>query len=74
MEGTVYELKYCERCGALGLRRSKSAETYCRPCGQVLVNYSLSGDAARRMLLRKPETGPPAPLAPKRISPAGRAA
>lgn len=61
-EGTAYELKYCERCGALGLRRSKSAESYCRPCGQILVNYSLPAGAARRLLLRKPEVEPPMAL------------
>jgi ribosomal protein L37AE/L43A len=57
MEGTTYELKYCERCGSLGLRRAKSAENYCQPCGQALVNYSLPPGAARRLRLRKPEVG-----------------
>ncbi len=26
------ELKYCERCGALWLRRAESQESYCRLC------------------------------------------
>ncbi len=26
------ELKYCERCGALWLRRAESQESYCRSC------------------------------------------
>jgi hypothetical protein len=62
MEGTVYELKYCERCGTLGLRRSRSAESYCRPCGQVLVSYSLPGDNGRRRLLPKSKAEPLLPL------------
>ena len=40
---TAYELKYCERCGSLGLRRVLAAETYCRPCGHVLTNIVLPG-------------------------------
>jgi hypothetical protein len=28
------ELKYCEFCGALWLRPSGSADTYCGPCAQ----------------------------------------
>ena len=40
---TAYELKYCERCGSLGLRRVLSAETYCRPCGHVLTNIVVPG-------------------------------
>lgn len=31
MQETAYELKYCERCGSLGLRRCQSSETYCEP-------------------------------------------
>ena len=54
MEGTSYELKYCERCGSLGLRRAKSAESYCRSCGQ-LVHDCLSARAVRKWLRRKPE-------------------
>lgn len=37
MEETKLELKYCERCGALGLRRSQSSESYCEPCGRLLM-------------------------------------
>ncbi|MGB8885522.1 MAG: hypothetical protein WCC87_02315 [Candidatus Korobacteraceae bacterium] len=62
MEGITYELKYCERCGTLGLRRSKSTETYCRPCGQVLVNSSLPTGAVRSLRIRKPAAEPPAPF------------
>jgi hypothetical protein len=55
MQGTTYELKYCERCGSLGLRRSQSGETYCEPCEQILINYSLAGNLARRSCLRNPK-------------------
>jgi hypothetical protein len=57
MQLTTYELKYCERCGSLRLRRAESAETYCEPCGQMLANFSLPIHAERAsLLLRKPRT------------------
>jgi hypothetical protein len=57
MQPITYELKYCERCGALRLRRSESPETYCQPCEQVLFSLPLP-DGARpsKLLLRKPRT------------------
>jgi hypothetical protein len=55
MQDVTYELKYCERCGSLGLRRSHSDETYCEPCGRILTNYSFPGDAARRSSNRQPK-------------------
>src|SRR5208337_4863901 len=36
MEGTTFELKYCERCGALGLRPPDSPANYCEPCARIL--------------------------------------
>ena len=51
MQLSTYELKYCERCGSLRLRRSASAETYCKPCAQMLANYSLRSHAGRASLL-----------------------
>jgi hypothetical protein len=36
MTYSSYELKYCERCGGLGLRRSKSGLPYCCDCEQML--------------------------------------
>lgn len=51
MQPPTYELKYCERCGSLRLRRAASADTYCQPCGQMLANYSLSNHAQRASLL-----------------------
>jgi hypothetical protein len=56
MQETTYELKYCERCGSLGLRRSQSLDSYCEACGQILINQSFPGDGGRRLLLRKPRT------------------
>ena len=55
MPNITYELKYCERCGSLGLRRSQSGETYCKPCGQMLNNYAIPADAGRRSRLRQPK-------------------
>jgi hypothetical protein len=37
MEGTTLELKYCERCGGLGLRRPGSTDNYCEACARVLT-------------------------------------
>ncbi len=36
MKYSSYELKYCERCGGLGLRRSKSGQPYCCDCEQMM--------------------------------------
>ena len=52
MECITYELKYCERCGALGLRRSQSPESYCESCGKILINYSSAGEGAGRSSAR----------------------
>jgi len=55
MQTITYELKYCERCGSLRLRRADSAETYCQPCEQVLFSLPLTGGARQsKLLLRKP--------------------
>ena len=42
MEIIRYELKYCERCGTLKLRRIDSASTYCRRCETLLARYTFS--------------------------------
>jgi len=52
MQATSYQLKYCERCGSLRLRRAASAENYCQPCEQALFNWSLPEETVR--LLRQP--------------------
>ena len=67
MENITYELKYCERCGSLGLRQCKSPQSYCRPCGQLILNYSLPADA-RRGLLSKTKPVTIAPLILKAAS------
>lgn len=57
MQPITYELKYCERCGSLRLRRADSAETYCQPCEQVLFSLPLpDGTRQSKLLLRKPRT------------------
>jgi hypothetical protein len=39
MTYSSYELKYCERCGGLGLRRSQSGLPYCCDCQQMLQRF-----------------------------------
>jgi len=54
MQATRYELKYCERCGSLRLRRTASAETYCPSCEQTLFRAPLPGAARQSKLLPQP--------------------
>jgi hypothetical protein len=56
MTYSSYELKYCERCGGLGLRRSKSGAPYCCDCEQML-----------RAFLPRPATGVDTPGQLRRI-------
>jgi len=53
MQNIRYELKYCERCGSLRLRRSDSAETYCQPCEQALFTLPAADFALRSKLLQR---------------------
>ena len=46
MTYSSYELKYCERCGGLGLRRSKSGLPYCCDCEQILRAFLLAPPVA----------------------------
>lgn len=62
MERITYELKYCERCGALGLRRSQSPDSYCESCGKILVNYSSAVETGRRSTTRALANPAAAPL------------
>ena len=39
MRYSTYELKYCERCGGLGLRRNKSGLPYCCECEQMMRRF-----------------------------------
>jgi len=41
MKYSSYELKYCERCGGLGLRRSNSRLPYCSECEHMMQHFSL---------------------------------
>jgi len=42
------ELKYCEACGGLWLRRRGSAEVYCRHCGERMGEIAV-GKGARHV-------------------------
>lgn len=58
MQSIAYELKYCERCGTLGLRRTACEQSYCEPCEQALLNFDLSRQTPwlSRLLARKSQT------------------
>jgi ribosomal protein L37AE/L43A len=45
MKYSSYELKYCERCGGLGLRRSRSGLPYCSECEQLMAPFSFKPNA-----------------------------
>jgi len=49
MTYSSYELKYCERCGGLGLRRSKSGQPYCMECDQIMRHFSSESEAGGPM-------------------------
>jgi hypothetical protein len=72
MEGTALELKYCERCGALKVRRVDSTGNYCERCARLLTTQlsalHLAGRGARRacaaaVLPSCPKKSPAAPAA-----------
>ncbi|MBZ5599548.1 MAG: zf-TFIIB domain-containing protein [Acidobacteriia bacterium] len=46
------ELKYCERCGGLWLRRWGEEEVYCPPCVPKMLQCAASGK--RKSQLRLP--------------------
>jgi hypothetical protein len=77
MQAITYQLKYCERCGALRLRRADSRDNYCRDCEQLLFNMPARHALQAKLLRRKPraaKTGLPAlpPAAPIELA-CGRA-
>ena len=43
LEITRLELKYCERCGALWLRRRGTGKVYCEACTSEIPNFPLCG-------------------------------
>ena len=53
MQAINFELKYCERCGSLRLRRADSAENYCPSCERALF-AALSPGALPSKLRREP--------------------
>lgn len=75
MDNIKLELKYCERCGTLKLRRVDSATTYCRRCEGLLARYTLSRSAGNANVSAIPGLGVPGMLAgiPLPVSGAGRA-
>ena len=62
MRAINYELKYCERCGSLRVRRADSMDTYCPSCERLLFNVMLPNEALRaKLLLRRPRAPKPGP-------------
>jgi hypothetical protein len=39
MTYSTFELKYCERCGGLGVRSDKSGLPYCDDCEQMMQRF-----------------------------------
>jgi hypothetical protein len=62
MDRATYELKYCERCGALGTRRSATNDTYCELCTQILARSFSPDSLTRRPRLRRHAKHPRLPL------------
>ncbi|HJS98635.1 MAG TPA: hypothetical protein VJ756_06055 [Terriglobales bacterium] len=66
------ELKYCEQCGGLWLRRRGSDECYCAACARFLEdipprprdNRRRGGSGPLRRKMRKPHREPGTELAP----------
>ncbi len=66
------ELKYCEQCGGLWLRRRGSGECYCAACARFLEdipprpqdNRRRGGSGPRRRKMRKQQREPGTELAP----------
>jgi hypothetical protein len=56
MQATSCELKYCERCGSLRLRRADSADTYCQPCRRALFNLPLGEALRSKIPIRRSQT------------------
>lgn len=53
----LMELKYCERCGNLGLRRNGSRHTYCAGCEQEMARTYLAPSASRGNEVATEEVG-----------------
>jgi ribosomal protein L37AE/L43A len=68
MTYSSYELKYCERCGGLGLRRHHSGLPYCRGCEQMMQKFLVkpappvtSGQLSRTTQTLVAQLGPATP-------------
>lgn len=46
------ELKYCERCGGLGLRPRGSAVIFCTPCARVMAGLAPNSNLSTHVLYR----------------------
>ena len=65
MDRATYELKYCERCGALGTRRYATKDTYCEVCTELLARSFSPDSLSRRPRLRRHTKRTRTPLQPK---------
>ena len=53
-----FELKYCERCGGLGLRPVGGAQTYCATCARAMAEMAPgSTEAETARMPRGPRWG-----------------
>jgi hypothetical protein len=43
----LVELKYCERCGTLGMRRRSTERIYCEPCREEMSEVYLAPSQRR---------------------------
>jgi hypothetical protein len=64
MDTTKFELKYCELCGALGLRHTETSENYCRSCEELLTQRVVARHSSRRGPTAKPNSESALPLQP----------
>jgi hypothetical protein len=46
--GLRFELKYCERCGGLGLRPAGGEQVYCTACGRAVAELPASRQEPKR--------------------------
>ena len=58
-QGFNTELKYCERCGTLGLRREGSGRVYCGLCEQAMSEVYLAPHRSRNGELEEKKSAQP---------------
>jgi hypothetical protein len=49
MQTISCELKYCERCGALGVRQKHIGGDYCDSCAEILMTVWFPGKVLRKL-------------------------